>query len=208
MVRKNLNENKAAMSAAESSEFEREAMVHVDSLYRTARRMTRNEQDAEDLVQETYLRAFRSAHTFQLGTNMRAWLFRILHNTYVNMNRAKWSTSETSIEDLEDFYIYKRANPSANPLPESAEDEVFRELVDLDVKSAIEELPEQFRIAVLLCDVEGLSYKEIAEATDVPIGTVMSRLSRGRRLLQKKLWQYPNSSGGIQLQAVNRDKSS
>ena len=99
------------MSASESSEFERQAMNQVDSLYRTARRMTRNAQDAEDLVQETYLRAFRSAHTFQLGTNMRAWLFRILHNTHVNMNRAKWSTSESSIEDLEEFLSLQPDEP-------------------------------------------------------------------------------------------------
>lgn len=193
--------NKAVMTAWENSEFEREAMKNVDSLYRTARRMTRNEQDAEDLVQETYFRAFRSAHTFRLGTNMRAWLFRILHNTHVNMNRAKWSTSESSIDDLEEFYLYNRANRSGNPLPESAEDEVFRELVDSDITAAIEQLPPQFRIAVLLCDVEGLSYREIADVTNVPIGTVMSRLSRGRRLLQKELWQYSSSATGLQVQA-------
>ncbi len=208
MIQKNPSDNKAAMSASESSEFERLAMNHVDSLYRTARRMTRNAQDAEDLVQETYLRAFRSAHTFQLGTNMRAWLFRILHNTHVNMNRAKWSTSESSIEDLEEFYLYNRTNRSETPLPKSAEDEVFRELVDLDIKAAIEELPAQFRIAVLLSDVEGLSYREIADVTDVPMGTVMSRLSRGRRLMQKKLWQYSSSAAGIQVQAGSRDELS
>ena len=191
------------MTASENSEFEREAMNNVDSLYRTARRMTRNEQDAEDLVQETYFRAFRSAHTFQLGTNMRAWLFRILHNTHVNMNRAKWSRSESSIDDLEEFYLYNRTNRSENPLPESAEDAVFRDLVDSDITSAIEQLPPQFRIAVLLCDVEGLSYREIAKVTDVPIGTVMSRLSRGRRLLQKELWQYSRSAVGLQMQAGN-----
>ncbi len=103
--------------------------------------MTRDEQDAEDLVQETYFRAFRSAHTFKLGTNMRAWLFRILHNTHINMNRAKWSRSESSIEDLEEFYLYNRTNGSDSPLPESAEEAVFRELVDSDITAAIEELP-------------------------------------------------------------------
>ena len=117
MLQKNPSDSKAVMSAPENLEFELEAMKHVDSLYRTARRMTRNEQDAEDLVQETYFRAFRSAHTFQLGTNMRAWLFRILHNTHVNMNRAKWSTSESSIEALEDFYLYNRVNRTENPAP-------------------------------------------------------------------------------------------
>lgn len=201
MLRKNPSKNKAVMSASENLEFEHEAMKHVDSLYRTARRMTRDERDAEDLVQETYFRAFRSAHTFQLGTNMRAWLFRILHNTHVNMNRAKWSTSESSIEELEEFYLYDRMIGSESPLPESAEDAVFRELVDADITAAIEQLPPQFRIAVLLCDVEGLSYREIADVTDVPIGTVMSRLSRGRKLLQKELWQYSSSTTGLQARA-------
>lgn len=201
MLRKNPSKNKAVMSASENLEFEHEAMKHVDSLYRTARRMTRDERDAEDLVQETYFRAFRSAHTFQLGTNMRAWLFRILHNTHVNMNRAKWSTSESSIEELEEFYLYDRMIGSESPLPESAEDAVFRELVDADITAAIEQLPPQFRITVLLCDVEGLSYREIADVTDVPIGTVMSRLSRGRKLLQKELWQYSSSTTGLQAQA-------
>ena len=206
VLQKNPSKNKAAMSASENLEFEREAMKHVDSLYRTARRMMRDERDAEDLVQETYFRAFRSAHTFQLGTNMRAWLFRILHNTHVNMNRTKWSKSESSIDDLEEFYLYNRTNRSESALPESAEDAVFRELVDSDITAAIEELPAQFRIAVLLCDVEGLSYREIAEVTDVPIGTVMSRLSRGRRLLQKELWQYSSSAAGLHTQAGIRDE--
>ena len=142
MLGKFFSRLRPSASAVKNYDFENDALQHMDSLFRTARRMTRNEQDGEDLVQETYLRAFRSSHTFQPGTNMRAWLFRILHNTFLNLHRPKWSANETSLEDLEEYYIYQRANPGDSLMPASAEEEVFRELVDVDVKKAIKELPE------------------------------------------------------------------
>ena len=154
---------------ADRAEFAAEAMQYAGQLYSAALRMTRNRADAEDLVQETYLRAYRSFNTFDEGTNLRAWLFRILTNTFINSYRAK---QRRPVEDeLMDYF------------PES------------EVKSAVEELPENFRLAVLLADVEGFSYKEIAEILDIPIGTVMSRLHRGRKALQKRLYEFAVDRG-------------
>ena len=174
---------------ADQARFTEVAMEHMPGLYSAALRMTRNASDAEDLVQETYLKAYRSYASFQEGTNLRAWLYRILTNTYINSYRAAKRRPEvTDVEDVEDLYLYKRmAGSGGVGAGRSAEDEALDTFTDDVVKSALEELPEAFRMAVLLADVEGFSYKEISEITDVPIGTVMSRIHRGRKALQKAL---------------------
>jgi RNA polymerase sigma-70 factor (ECF subfamily) len=179
--------------------FEREALEHLDALYRTALRMTRNSQDAEDLVQETYLRAYRFFDHYQSGTNIRAWLFRILTNTFINgYRRAAAEPKTTSLDDSEEFYLYHQLAQPTNEGGESVEDEVLDKLAVEDVRRAIEQLPEVFRMAVLLADVEGFSYAEISEILDIPKGTVMSRLFRGRRLLQKALWEQAKAAGIVQ----------
>ena len=167
-------------------------MEHMSSLYSAALRMTRNPSDAEDLVQETYLKAYRGFGSFQEGTNLKAWLYRILTNTFINTYRAKKRRPEqTEMEDVEDLYLYRRLGGlEAATAGRSAEDQVLERFTDEDVKQAVEALPENFRIAVLLADVEGFAYKEIAEILDIPIGTVMSRLHRGRRALQKALYEF------------------
>jgi RNA polymerase sigma-70 factor, ECF subfamily len=176
------------------SRFEAEALPLLDGIYSAAHRMTRNAADAEDLVQETYLRAFRSFHQFQQGTNLRAWLFRILTNTFINSYRKRQREPQTISEDqLEDWYLYsKMASAGMEP---SAETAVIESLPDEEVQEALSSLPEQFRIAVVLADVEGFSYKEIAEITGVPIGTVMSRLHRGRKALENRLWDVVRERG-------------
>jgi RNA polymerase sigma-70 factor (ECF subfamily) len=181
---------------ADQARFTELAMEHMPGLYSAAMRMTRNAADAEDLVQETYLRAYRAFGTFTEGTNLRAWLYRILTNTYINTYRAaKRRPQIADVEDVEDLYLYRRIGPGAGTTGRSAEDEALDSFTDDEVKAAIESLPDAFRIAVLLADVEGFSYKEIAEITDVPIGTVMSRIHRGRRALQKALHDFVGSRG-------------
>jgi RNA polymerase sigma-70 factor, ECF subfamily len=177
---------------ADQARFAEQTMDLMPSLYAAALRMTRNRADAEDLVQETYLRAYRGFGGFQEGTNLKAWLYRILTNTYINTYRAKKRRpSETELEEVEDLYLYRRLGAlEAAMAGRSAEEELLEQLSDAEVKEAIEDLPENFRIAVLLADVEGFSYKEIAEILDIPIGTVMSRLHRGRKALQKQLYQF------------------
>ena len=168
-------------------------------LYSAALRMTRNPADAEDLVQETYLRAYRGFEGFKEGTNLKAWLYRILTNTYINQYRAaKRRPDQVDLDDVEDLYLYRRlAGNGASLGGPTPENEVLDRIPDDAVKEALESLPEQFRMAVLLADVEGFSYKEIAEIVDVPIGTVMSRLHRGRKLLQKRLWDFAQARGLI-----------
>lgn len=180
------------VDVADQSRFVEDAMEFMPSLYTAAMRMTRSKQDAEDLVQETYLKAYRSYGSFEPGTYLKAWLYRILTNTYINSYRRKQRRPEESdVEDIEDLYLYHRLQGSdAAKAERSAEDEVLDRFTDEDVKAAIEALPDSFRMAVILADVEGFSYKEIAEITDVPIGTVMSRIHRGRRALQKTLATY------------------
>ena len=182
---------------ADQAEFADLAMPLMSSLYSAALRMTRNPSDAEDLVQETYLRAYRGFPGFKEGTNLKAWLYRILTNTFINTYRAKKRRPEQEqLDDVEDFYLYRRLGGlEAVDAQRGPESEVLDAIPEDSVKRALEDLPEQFRIAVLLADVEGFSYKEIAEITDVPIGTVMSRLHRGRKQLQKRLWDLAEERG-------------
>jgi len=179
-----------------SDQFETEALSFLDALYRTALRMTRSEADAEDLVQETYIKAFRFREQFTPGTNLKAWLFRILTNTFINSYRRRQAQPETTeLDDVSEFDLYRRmsdaraASTSGDP-----ESEFLERIVDSEVKDALNDLPEKFRTVVLL-DVEGFSYKEIAEMLEIPIGTVMSRLHRGRKFLQKRLYDHAQEHG-------------
>jgi RNA polymerase sigma-70 factor (ECF subfamily) len=162
-------------------------------------RMTRNRSDAEDLVQETFIKAWRSFATYQQGTNLRAWLFRIMTNTYINKyNAQQRKPTETELDDVEELFLYKRLGAvDQSQLSQSAEDQMLSLFTDDEVKKALEELPEQFRIPVLMSDVEGFSYKEIAEILEIPLGTVMSRLHRGRKAMQKMLYEYAKERGLI-----------
>jgi RNA polymerase sigma-70 factor (ECF subfamily) len=175
---------------ADKAEFTTEAMQYAQSLYSTALRMTRNQSDAEDLVQETYLKAFRSYGSFETGSNLKAWLFRILTNTFINTYRAKQRRpQESDLGSVEDLFLYKRL-PSLAGLSESAEEQLLDLFPAAEVREAIENLPETFLLPMLLNDVEGFSYKEVAEILDIPIGTVMSRLHRGRKTMQEALYDY------------------
>jgi len=182
---------------ADQARFAELATPYMDALYSAALRMTRNPSDAEDLVQETFLRAFRGFGGFKEGTNLKAWLYKILTNTFINSYRAKKRRpEETEFDDAEEFSLFNRLGgleaADAGRTPES---EVLDAMPDEVVKAALESLPEQFRMAVLLADVEGFSYKEIAEIMDVPVGTVMSRLHRGRKQLQRALWDFARERG-------------
>ena len=174
---------------ADQASFADDAMQYAPQLYSGALRMTRNRADAEDLVQETYLKGFRSYHSFSEGTNLRAWLFRIMTNTFINSYRSKQRRpDETDLGDIEDLYLYKNLGAVQNSAAgRSAEETLMEMLPDDEVKQALEDLPDNFRLPVILADVEGFSYKEIAEMLDIPIGTVMSRLHRGRKAMQKTL---------------------
>ena len=182
---------------ADQAKFEDDAMQFAPQLYAAAMRMTRNPADAEDLVQETFLKAYRAYHTFTEGTNLKAWLYRILTNTYINRYRKlSRRPREVDLGEVEDLYLYRKVSTAGTrEASRSAEEEVLSGFVDSDVKQAIEALPENFRLPVLLADVEGFSYKEISEIMDVPIGTVMSRLHRGRKALQKALWEFASERG-------------
>jgi RNA polymerase sigma-70 factor (ECF subfamily) len=177
--------------------FERDVLPLLPSLYGAAIRLTRNPTDAEDLVQETYLRAYRGFAGFQEGTNLKAWLYRILTNSYINIYRKKQREPQTAEgpEDVEEWYLYDRLG--GRNVEGSAEEAVLDQIPDQAVKEAVESLPERFRLPVLLADVEGFSYKEIAEIMDTPIGTVMSRLHRGRKALEKALWETAKERGFV-----------
>ena len=180
-------------------QFTSDAMQYAPQLFSTALRMTRSRSDAEDLVQETYIKGWRSFHTFQEGTNLRAWLFRIMTNTYINKyNAQKRKGTEVELDDIEELFLYKRLGSiDQSQLSSSAEDQMLELFTDDEVKNALEELPEDFRVPVLLSDVDGFSYKEIAEMLEIPIGTVMSRLHRGRKAMQKMLYEYARDRGLI-----------
>src|SRR5215831_6226858 len=188
-----------ATENAVTEDFEAGVLAQLDSLYRTALRLTHNQQEAEDLVQETMLKAFRFANTFQPGTNLRAWLFRILNTSAINRYR-KLATHPvtTPLPEGEEFYLYNRIRDmSGQELSAGAEEEVLSKYLDEDVYKALSDLPPNFRMPIILADIEGLSYKEIAEALQIPIGTVMSRISRGRRQLQRSLWEYAKERGYV-----------
>jgi RNA polymerase sigma-70 factor (ECF subfamily) len=184
--------------------FETEALSFLDALYRTGLRMTRSEADAEDLVQETYIRAFRHRDQFTPGTNLKAWLFRILTNTFINSYRRRSSQPETTdLDKVEETTLYRRMSQGPASSSSQPEREVVDNMVDSEVKEALEDLPEIFRSVVLL-DVEGFSYREIAEMLDIPIGTVMSRLHRARRSLQKRLYDLARDRGIAAAKAMPR----
>jgi RNA polymerase sigma-70 factor, ECF subfamily len=184
------------LSEADKQRFRDEALPLLDSLYGAALRMTRNQADAEDLVQEAMLRAYRAFHTFEPGTNLKAWLFRILTNAYINIYRKRQrEPQKVSSDEVEEFDLYQELKDHDPQFEETPENIVLNGLVDSEILEAIDDLPEQFRLAVVLSDVEGFSYAEMAEIMDVPMGTVMSRLHRGRKALQKRLWDVAREKG-------------
>jgi RNA polymerase sigma-70 factor (ECF subfamily) len=185
------------VSQEDRARFEALVNEHLDSLYGSALRLTRNRAGAEDVVQDTFLKAWRSFHTFQTGTNARAWLYKILMNAYIDSYRKTSREPElVDHEDVGDFYLYAKAQESQEYRRVGDPEEILlSKIMDADVKSALEQVPEPFRAAVILADLEEFSYREIAGILDIPIGTVMSRLYRGRRHLQRLLWDYAKRAG-------------
>ncbi len=181
-------------AADRTTRFERDALVFTDQLYAAALRYTKNPEDARDLVQDTYLKAFTSFHQFEAGTNLRAWLYRVLTTTFINTYRKDQRRPQVAQAELEDWQLAE-AQSHTSDLGKSAEVEALENLPDNDIKRALQEIPEEFRMVVYLADVEGFSYKEIAEIVGIPAGTVMSRLSRGRKQLREKLADYAAELG-------------
>jgi len=176
--------------------FEEQALVYMDQLYGAALRMTRNPADAGDLVQETYVKAYAAFRSFEQGTNLKAWLYRILTNTYINIYRKNQRDPyQGTIDELEDWQLGGAESITQGRSTRSAEAEAIDHLPDSDVKAALQAIPEDFRLAVYLADVEGFSYQEIADIMKTPVGTVMSRLHRGRRLLRELLADYARERG-------------
>ena len=185
-----------ALALKKRKEFEAQALPHMDALYRTALRMTKNEKDAEDLVQEALVKAYRFWDKFDSGTNCRAWLFKIMTNIFINDYRSKSrSPMAVNMDDIDDNFLYGQlavGSKESNP-----EKDLFNKIFDDDVKKAIETLPDDFRLVVVLSFLEGFSYQEIADITDLQLGTVKSRLHRGRKLLQKELFEYAIKNGYV-----------
>ena len=181
------------MLPANHEDFEQEAIPHMDILYNYALRMTSNPDDADDLVQETYLKAYRFWAQYEKGTNIRAWLFRIMKNSYINRYRKE--TKEPDTVDYADIQNFYKTIRYASADPNDLEEKIFGGLLEDEVARAIESLPEDFRTVVILCDIEGLSYEEIAEFVDCPIGTIRSRLHRGRKMLRASLFSYAKKRG-------------
>jgi RNA polymerase sigma-70 factor, ECF subfamily len=176
--------------------FETEALVHTEALFRTALRMTKNASDAEDLVQETLLKAYKSFDRFETGTNAKAWLFKIMTNTFINTYRSKQKESTSvSFDEIDENFLHTQL---AGPASETGDPEkdFFNKILDKDVEAAIEKLPEEFRVVVVLAFYEGFAYQEIADILGIQVGTVKSRLHRGRKILQKLLWEYAHGGDG------------
>ncbi len=174
-------------------DFEEEIIPHLDAMYNFALRLTSDPSDAEDLVQDTIVKAFRFFSSYEKGTNAKAWLFRILKNSYINNYRRKSKQpNQVDYDEVSTFYETIRAERTDTS---DLEDKMFRDLIDDDISNALDELPEDFRTVVLLCDVEGFTYEEIANMLDVPIGTIRSRLHRGRNLLKAQLIEYAEKRG-------------
>ncbi len=177
-------------------EFEETALVHLDILYNTALKMTKSPEDAEDLVQETFVRAYRFFDKFEKGTNCKAWLFKIMRNNFINRYRKKArEPARVDFDEVENTYSTELKRDVLSDESELDADKIFETMVEDDVKNAMDFLPEEFRTAIILSDIEGLSYQEIAETLDWPIGTVRSRISRGRKVLQKKLYDFARKKG-------------
>jgi RNA polymerase sigma-70 factor (ECF subfamily) len=185
----------AETRTAEERNFEAAAMPYLDALYNTAYRMTRNSQDAEDLVQETYLKAYKYYDKFEEGTNLKAWLFKILKNTFINSYRkAQLQPPQSDFADIEESFESQISEDASRQI-RNPEEELLENVLDEDVQRAVDQLPQDYRMVVLLADLEGFSYKEISEILEIPVGTVMSRLYRGRRLLEDALLRYARGHG-------------